>query len=204
MRKQKLSARFEAALVYAARLHARQTRKGKTTPYIAHLLGVASIVLDHGGDEGQAIAALLHDAAEDQGGRPRLAGIRRKFGPRVARMVDGCTDTYENPKPSWLERKKGYLKHLRRARADVRLVSAADKLHNAREILAYARAARGGRRAGLWYRFRGGKEGTLWYYRALAEEFRARGPKRIAAELWRVVAELYRLTKRGSVSRGMG
>ncbi len=183
----RLTKRFERALTYAARVHARQTRKGKPTPYISHLLGVTSIVLDHGGDEDQAIAALLHDAAEDQGGRPRLADIHRKFGARVARIVDGCTDTYEDPKPPWLVRKKSYLKHLRHATADVRLVSAADKLHNAREILADVRSSP---RSTVWHRFRGGRQGTVWYYRALAREFRARGPKTLAAEMSRTIADL--------------
>ena len=167
-------------------MHRHQTRKGKTTPYIAHLLGVTGIVLDYGGDEDQAIAALLHDAAEDQGGRARLADIRRKFGARVARIVDGCTDTYEDPKPPWLERKSEYLKHLRSAPADVRLVSAADKLHNAREILNDIRTSP---QSNVWHRFRGGKQGTVWYYRQLAREFRARGPKNIGTELDRVVGE---------------
>ncbi len=186
----RLTSRFERALTYAARVHSRQTRKGKATPYVAHLLGVAGIVLDHGGDEDQAIAALLHDAAEDQGGRARLRDIRKKFGARVARIVDGCTDTYDDPKPLWLERKRAYLTHLRRERADVRLVSAADKLHNAREILFDVRAAGGARQAEAWFRFRGGRRGTLWYYRMLACEFRARGPKPLGVELARVVAEL--------------
>ncbi|MBI3406222.1 MAG: HD domain-containing protein [Acidobacteria bacterium] len=161
-------------------------RKGKTIPYVSHLLGTAGIVLDHGGDEDQAIAALLHDAPEDQGGRARLADIRKKFGARVARIVDGCTDTFEDPKPPWLERKKAYLNHLRSAPSDVRLVSAADKLHNAREILADIRNSP---RSSVWHRFRGGRQGTIWYYRALAREFRARGPKLLGAELARIVAE---------------
>ena len=108
--KQKLIARFTRAVAYAARLHARQKRKGTERPYLAHLLGVASIVLEHGGDEDAAIAALLHDAVEDQGGRPRLGEIRRKFGARVARIVDGCTDAYTVPKPPWRERKLKYLR----------------------------------------------------------------------------------------------
>ncbi|MGA7854161.1 MAG: HD domain-containing protein [Candidatus Acidiferrales bacterium] len=130
-----LTARFHRALVYAARVHARQFRKGTTRPYIGHLLGVTSIVLTHGGDEDEAIAALLHDAVEDQGGKPRLREIRRKFSGRVARIVAGCTDSDVEPNPPWLERKTEYLRHLRRADSSVRLVSAADKLYNARETL---------------------------------------------------------------------
>src|SRR5580693_9704905 len=110
-----LTARFRGALMYAARVHARQFRKGTTRPYIGHLLGVASIVLAHGGDEDEAIAALLHDAVEDQGGKPRLLDIRQKFGLRVAQIVEGSTDSDTLPKPPWLERKQAYLRHLRSA-----------------------------------------------------------------------------------------
>ncbi len=188
---QKLSVRFTRAVAYAARLHARQKRKGTERPYIAHLLGVASIVLEHGGDEDAAIAARLHDAVEDQGGRPRLSEIRRKFGTHVARIVDGCTDAYTDPKPPWLERKKKYLARLPQASAEVRLVSAADKLHNAREILADYRQVG----EALWNRFHGRKERTLWYYRALAEVFRAEGSSPLVEELDRVVSELERLAR---------
>jgi (p)ppGpp synthase/HD superfamily hydrolase len=183
-----LTARFHRALVYAARVHARQFRKGTSRPYIGHLLGVTSIVLTHGGDEDEAIAALLHDAVEDQGGKPRLREIRRKFGGRVARIVEGCTDSDVEPKPPWLERKTEYLRHLRRADASVRLVSAADKLYNARETLEDLRTHRGA----LWKRFKGGKLGTLWYYREVGNILRRKGPKELAAELERVVRELTR------------
>lgn len=183
-----LSTRFHRALVYAARVHARQFRKGTTRPYIGHLLGVTSIVLTHGGDEDEAIAALLHDAVEDQGGKPRLREIRRKFGARVARIVEGCTDSDVEPKPPWLERKTEYLRHLRRADSSVRLVSAADKLYNARETLEDLRT----HRDALWKRFKGGKLGTLWYYREVGKILRRKGPKELAAELARVVRELPR------------
>ncbi|MGA7917192.1 MAG: HD domain-containing protein [Candidatus Acidiferrales bacterium] len=191
-----LTARFHRALVYAARLHARQFRKGTSRPYIGHLLGVTSIVLTHGGDEDEAIAALLHDAVEDQGGKPRLREIRRKFGARVARIVDGCTDSDVEPKPPWLERKTEYLRHLRHANSSVRLVSAADKLYNARETLEDLRR----HRDALWKRFKGGKQGTLWYYREVAKILRGRGPKALAAELDRVVRELTRAAKSRSKS----
>jgi GTP pyrophosphokinase len=184
-----LTARFRGALVYAARVHARQFRKGTTRPYIGHLLGVTSIVLTHGGDEDEAIAALLHDAVEDQGGKPRLREIRRKFGPRVARIVEGCTDSDVEPKPPWLERKTGYLRYLRHADSSVRLVSAADKVYNARETLEDLRT----HRAALWKRFKGGKQGTLWYYREVGKILRRKGPKELAAELDRVVRELRRV-----------
>ena len=191
-----LTARFHRALVYAARLHARQFRKGTSRPYIGHLLGVTSIVLTHGGDEDEAIAALLHDAVEDQGGKPRLREIRRKFGARVARIVDGCTDSDVEPKPPWLERKTEYLRHLRHANSSVRLVSAADKLYNARETLEDLRR----HRDALWKRFKGGKQGTLWYYREVAKILRGKGPKALAAELDRVVRELTRAAKSRSKS----
>ncbi len=186
-----LTARFHRALVYAARVHARQFRKGTARPYIGHLLGVTSIVLTHGGDEDEAIAALLHDAVEDQGGKPRLREIRRKFGGRVARIVEGCTDSDVEPKPPWLERKTEYLRHLRRADSSVRLVSAADKLYNARETLEDLRT----HRATLWKRFKGGKQGTLWYYREVGKILRRKGPKELAAELERVVRELTRAAR---------
>src|SRR5271155_5187018 len=133
--KRPLGKRFDRALLYATAAHGAQFRKGTSRPYIAHLLGIASIVLTHGGDEDEAIAALLHDAVEDQGGKPRLREIRKKFGPRVARIVDGCTDADTIPKPPWLERKKSYIRHIRSADSSTCLVSAADKLYNAREIL---------------------------------------------------------------------
>jgi (p)ppGpp synthase/HD superfamily hydrolase len=184
-----LGARFRRALVYAARIHANQFRKGTTSPYTAHLLGVASIVLTHGGDEDEAIAALLHDAVEDQGGKPRLRDIGMKFGVRVARIVAGCTDADTEPKPPWLERKKKFLQHLRHADASVRLVSAADKFYNAEETLAGLRRHQGA----VWSRFKGGKQGTLWYYSEVAKILRRRGPKELVAELGRVVEELRRM-----------
>lgn len=186
----RLGAQFAQGVAYAARLHAGQTRKKTRRPYIAHLLGVTAIVLEYGGDEEQAVAALLHDAVEDQGGLPRLREIRRKFGARVAHIVDGCTDAYTIPKPPWRERKEKYLRRLRRALADVRLVSAADKLHNVREILAdYRREGEA-----VWSRFSGGRDGTLWYYRALVRAFRAAGRSPLVEELARVVKDLESLT----------
>jgi (p)ppGpp synthase/HD superfamily hydrolase len=186
-----LGKRFHRALVYAARIHATQFRKGTTRPYVAHVLGVASLVLTHGGDEDEAIAALLHDAVEDQGGKRRLRDIRRKFGARVARIVEGCTDADTEPKPPWLERKKNYLRHLRRADSSVRLVSAADKLYNAGEILSDFRK----HRHSVWARFKGGKKGTLWYYDQVAKILRIKGPRDLVNELNRVVAELKRISQ---------
>ena len=181
-----LGARFEAALVYAAQLHRRQARKGSRTPYIAHLLAVAALVLEGGGDEDQAIAALLHDAVEDQGGYETLEAIRERFGERVAGIVAGCSDAFVTPKPPWRARKEAYLAHLREAPPEVRRVSLADKLHNARCLL------RDYRREGeaTWARFNGKREGTLWYYRALVEAFQATGDDEQTRELARVVGTL--------------
>ena len=181
-----LTERFEEALGYAAHLHALQKRKGTSIPYVAHLLSVTSLVLENGGDEDQAIAALLHDAVEDQGGLPTLREIRRLFGERVARIVDGCTDAYVRPKPPWRKRKEDYLAHLRHAEADVRLVSLADKLHNARSILRDLR--RDGPQS--LARFNGGRSGTLWYYRSLVTIFQELDDSLMVAELAEVVAEI--------------
>jgi GTP pyrophosphokinase len=176
--------KFERALPYAARLHGDQVRKGTSTPYITHLLAVASIVGENGGTEDEVVAALLHDAPEDQGGEARLREIRAQFGDRVAEIVDGCTDTYETPKPPWRGRKERYLAHLEHASGSVRLVSSADKLHNARTVLSDYRLLG----EDLWTRFNGGKEGTLWYYRAIVDTLQGDGP--IVGELDRVVTEL--------------
>ena len=178
--------RFADALVYAQRLHAAQTRKGTEIPYISHLLAVTALVIEHGGDEDQAIAALLHDAAEEQGGWPVLAAIRERFGERVAAAVEGLSDTFEDPKPPWRPRKERYLAHLRVAGPDEVLVSLADKLHNARSIqrdlLLHGPET--------WSRFRGGREGTLWYYRSLVENFQQISASPMVAELAEVVAKI--------------
>jgi (p)ppGpp synthase/HD superfamily hydrolase len=189
-----LSPKFIRALGYAARLHANQIRKRTERPYIGHLLGVASIVIEYGGDEEMAIAALLHDAVEDQGGLPRLREIGRKFGRRVAEIVDGCTDAYSEPKPPWLERKRAYIARVTKESDEVRLVSAADKLSNARETLHDLRV----HGEGIFERFAGKKEGTQWYYRALITAFRAAGNNPLVDELDRVVSELEAMTSRAS------
>ncbi|MGB8471138.1 MAG: HD domain-containing protein [Candidatus Sulfotelmatobacter sp.] len=182
----KLGPRFLRAFNFAAEKHAGQTRKASRTPYIAHLMGVASLVLEFGGDEDMAIAALLHDVVEDCGGAPMLKEIRRKFGSRVAKIVDGCTDSDTDPKPPWRERKETYIRHLKSADAETRLVSAADKLNNVRSILSDYREVE----ESIWDRFSGGREGTLWYYRALLEEFLRGQPSRLARELELAVREL--------------
>lgn len=184
--------KFEEALPYAARLHRDQTRKGTETPYVTHLLAVAAIVGEAGGTEDETIAALLHDAPEDRGGRERLEDIRERFGDVVARIVDGCTDTYENPKPAWRPRKEAYVAHVAQAPLSVQLVSAADKLHNARSILADLRALGDE----LWDRFTGGKDGTLWYYRALVEAYAKNGANPVVEDLDRVVREIEALAGR--------
>jgi (p)ppGpp synthase/HD superfamily hydrolase len=154
---------FENALAYAARLHAEQTRKGSDTPYISHLLAVTAIALDHGATENEAIAALLHDAVEDQGGQETLEEICRQFGNQVAEIVAACSDTDELPKPPWRERKEAFVERLRTEPYSVRLVVAADKLHNVNDVLRNYRILGDD----LWRHFKGGRDGTLWYYQAV-------------------------------------
>jgi GTP pyrophosphokinase len=183
----KLSERFTDALVFATELHANQTRKGGGVPYIAHLIGVASIALEHGANEDEAIAALLHDAIEDQGGAATREEIRRRFGDTVTEIVDGCTDTdTTTPKPPWRQRKEAYIARLPNESTSVHLVSAADKLYNSRSILTDYRLIGDA----VWERFHGGKTGTLWYYRAMVEAFRAIESTPLVDELERVVNEL--------------
>jgi (p)ppGpp synthase/HD superfamily hydrolase len=191
-KKSPLGKRFVEAFGYAAALHSTQKRKGSDIPYIAHLMAVCSLVLDLGGDEDQAIAALLHDAVEDQGGQPTLREIRRRFGERVARLVEDCTDADTDPKPPWRPRKEKYLRHLQSAPPEVLPIVLADKIHNARAIL------RDYRQLGdaVWKRFKGGKEGTLWYYRALAATLEKMDAGWAAQELSRIVSELDKAAKR--------
>ncbi|MGA7685144.1 MAG: HD domain-containing protein [Terriglobales bacterium] len=187
----KLGPKLKRAFAYAAKMHAGQARKGTTVPYLSHLMAVTSLVLEAGGDEAMAIAALLHDVVEDCGGMPRLREIRKMFGKRVADIVEGCTDSFGEPKPDWIERKRGYLEEVTHADDETRLVSASDKLHNVRTILADYRKDGDA----IWARFNGKKEGTLWYYRALSDEY-ARTPNRITRELELAVRELERLCGR--------
>src|ERR1700745_774085 len=169
----KLSDKFEEALIYATRAHCNQTRKKTSIPYIAHILGVTAIALEYGGNETEAIGALLHDTVEDCGGAERLRDIREKFGDDVAGILDGWPDTYETPKPPVLERKRAYIEHLKDSDSSTRLVSASDKLHNTRAILAELR------RHGLdvFERFGGKKDGTGWYYRNLVTAVREHGER---------------------------
>jgi (p)ppGpp synthase/HD superfamily hydrolase len=196
LRPPSLGPRLQRAFRYAAEKHAGQTRKQTAVPYLSHLMAVASLVLEAGGDEDMAIAALLHDVVEDCGGMPRLREIRKKFGSRVAKIVDGCTDTFVEPKPEWVERKKSYLSRLKDADAETRLVSACDKLHNVRTILADYRQ----HGEAIWARFSGKKEGTLWYYRALSDEYQRRNPNHITRELKIAIADLEMAVARESGS----
>jgi (p)ppGpp synthase/HD superfamily hydrolase len=170
------------AISYAAAAHAGQVRKGSSIPYLSHLLAVTAIVLEHGGDEDTAIAALLHDVVEDAGGQPRLEDVRARFGDSVAAVVAGCTDADTVPKPPWRGRKEAYIARLSKEPPAVQLVSAADKLHNARSLLSdhYEIGA------ALWDRFSGGRDGTLWYYRTLVDSY-SMAPPALVRELDRVV-----------------
>jgi (p)ppGpp synthase/HD superfamily hydrolase len=181
-----LSERFTQALIYAHELHATQKRKASDVPYITHLLGVTSIALEYGANEDEAIAALLHDAIEDQGGATTKAEILRRFGENVTAIVEGCSEPYTKPKPPWRERKQIYIAHIPTASPSVLLVSASDKLHNARSILKDYRIIGDA----VWDRFTAGKEGTLWYYRALVEAFTKTAVTPLIEELARVVTEI--------------
>lgn len=178
--------RLPAALAYAAELHATQRRKGSEIPYVSHLLAVTSLVLEHGGDEDEAIAAALHDAVEDQGGAATRAEILRRFGERVTRIVDALTDTDQTPKPPWQARKQAYLDGLETVDRSALLVCAADKLHNLRSIVTDYRALG----EALWPRFSGGREGAVWYFRSVTGllERRLGGP--LVQELVDALGEL--------------
>jgi (p)ppGpp synthase/HD superfamily hydrolase len=191
----KLTGQFSKALVYAELKHHNQVRKGGDIPYIGHLLTVAGLVINDGGSEAQAVAALLHDAVEDAGGPPTLEEIRKNFGDEVARIVDECSDTDVMPKPPWRERKQTYINHLADVGEDTILVSVADKLDNARSMLRdYHEHG-----AELWERFTvKDPRDHLWYYGELLKAYRARGcTSWMVDELDRVVKELTRLVEGG-------
>lgn len=186
-----LTDRFDRAMLYATHVHGGQVRKGTSTPYVAHLLAVAATVLEYDGSEDMAIAALLHDAVEDQGGEPRLSDIRNRFGDRVADIVRSCSDSVVNTcagqqKDDTRIRKMRYIEHLETADQETLLVSLSDKIHNARSIL------RDLRKVGpaVWARFNSPKEDTLWYYRELANAFQRRLPGQLADELLEIVIVL--------------
>jgi GTP pyrophosphokinase len=182
------SPRLIDALGVAARLHEAQLRKGSGVPYLAHLLGTCAIALEYGADEDEAIAALLHDAIEDVEPVEDVRAAVSAFGERVLHIVEGCTDTDEHPKPPWQARKEAYIAHLADADASVLLVSAADKLHNVRSVIADLRH----HGAATWDRFTGGREGSLWYYRALVAAFQANPQHQasLVGELDRAVTEM--------------
>jgi len=184
-----LSDRFQAAFDMAFELHQNQERKGSREPYVTHLMSVSALVLENGGSENQAIAALLHDAVEDQGGIPTLERIKAEFGEEVAEIVNGCTDAYILPKPPWKERKTNYLERLKTESDTILLVSLSDKVHNARSIL------RDFQKEGdaIWERFKGGKAGTLWYYQSLANILDKSPYSFLKQELRQIVEELITL-----------
>jgi len=184
-----LTNRFQAALDLSFELHQDQKRKGSGEPYFTHLMSVSALVLENGGTENQAIAALLHDAVEDQGGLPTLERIRGEFGEEVAEIVDGCTDAYTQPKLPWKERKHKYLEKLKTAPDTILLVSLSDKVHNARSIL------RDFQKEGdvIWERFKGGKSGTLRYYQSLANIFDESSFSFLKQELRQIVEEIITL-----------
>jgi len=178
--------RLSLALTYAVEAHGNQRRKGTDVPYVSHLLGVCSLVLEAGGSPDEAIAALLHDAIED-------AGVTReeicdRFGESVAEIVSGCSDTDAVPKPPWRERKVAYIERLAMEGEGVWLVSLADKVHNARATLADYRALGDE----LWGRFNAGRDDQLWYYQQLAEQFKRLRPGPLADELSNLASELER------------
>ena len=185
-----LTDRFHDALKYASALHDTQVRKGSKIPYVAHLLAVTSIVLEAGGTEDEAIAAVLHDGPEDRGGLETLAYIRTKFGDVVGDIVEACSDTFEKPKPEWLERKNRYRAHLAKADRSALLVSAADKLHNGRSTLRDLRDEG----PSVWSRFSATRDQTLDNYRKLIEVYMtaASDPRRraVVAELDEIVARM--------------
>src|ERR1051326_7769919 len=188
-----LTDRFDRALRYATHVHGGQVRKGTSIPYIAHLLAVAATVLEYDGSEDMAIAALLHDAVEDQGGEPRLSDIRNRFGDRVADIVRSCSDTVVNSssgqkKEDWRTRKTLYIHHLSLVDHDTLLVSLSDKVHNARSILRDLRKPEIG--ASIWDRFDKSKKDTLWYYREVANAFMRYLPGQLANELSEIVDAL--------------
>jgi (p)ppGpp synthase/HD superfamily hydrolase len=180
------SDRFDDALAFASRLHRSQLRKGTTIPYAAHLLAVCGLVIEHGGTEDQAIAALLHDAVEDQGGHKTLNEIRARYGDVVAEIVTDCTDAWIDPKPPWRERKEAYLAALRTKPKRSLLVSLADKVHNADAVVRDYQLSG----EALWGRFNGGRDGTIWNYQSLSAIFSETLPCALSDRLSLLVRQL--------------
>ena len=183
-----LTQRFDEAVRYAHEVHGTQTKKGTSIPYLAHLMGVTSIVLDDGGDEDEAIGALLHDAAEDHGGRQRLEDIGARFGDPVAKIVEDCTDSFATPPEPWAERKMKYAQHARLLPPPSLRVSVADKVHNTYSILRDLRTS--GEQ--VWERYEAGPDDVLAYYQTLVRAYREAGGGRLVDELERIVRGIER------------
>ena len=184
-----LSPKFALALQFANEIHGTQQRKGMGAPYVSHLMAVSASVLEHGGDETEAIAALLHDAAEDCGGRPMLETVRVMFGDTVAEIVEACTDTMQEPKPEWRPRKEAYVAHLASASPSIKLVAGCDKLHN---LTTTVRDLRAGQPADYWSRFTVGAESQAWYY---GECGKALSGSPVGAEFARTYSEFMAILK---------
>jgi (p)ppGpp synthase/HD superfamily hydrolase len=186
----KLSRTFADALGFAFDVHRMQTKKGTQVPYISHLLEVAGLVLSYGGDEDEGIAALLHDAVEDHSDKVSFETIGKRFGTRVAAIVESCSDTSVFPKPPWRGRKEKYIAHLRDAGEEVLIVAAADKLANIRAVMKDYR----GEGEEVWSRFNAGKSDQLWYYRTVTQTIRDKATgtrvEPLAEELGRALQEL--------------
>lgn len=190
-----LTDRFDRALLYAMHVHGGQVRKETSIPYVAHLLAVSATVLEYGGSEDMAIAGLLHDAVEDQGGLPRLSDIRNRFGNRVADIVHACSDSFttRQEKEGWHIRKKRYIDHLRVVDQETLMVSLSDKVHNARSILRDLRKPEVGE--SIWNRFKKDKKNTLWYYDELAKVFCDRLPSQQLASELKEIVDVLRIDK---------
>lgn len=181
-----LTDRFLKAFEFAFRLHKNQLRKGSNIPYLSHLMAVAALVSEDGGDEEEVIAAILHDTVEDHGGYKTLFEIRETFGERVANIVEACSDSFTLPKPPWEKRKRDYILHLKNASPGARRVSLADKIHNARSILRDLDCIG----EAVWERFNGGKRGTVWYYQSLSQIFTLEQDGYMAIEFKRLVSQI--------------
>ncbi|MFN2143896.1 MAG: HD domain-containing protein [Anaerolineales bacterium] len=181
-----LTEKFEQALLFAIHIHAGQTRKGSQTPYFAHILGVASLVLEDGGTETEAIAALLHDAAEDGAGQDTLDEIQAQFGAEITEIVLDCSDTLEKPKPPWKERKQAHIEHLKTSRPESVHVKLADKVHNANNLLRSLHE----HGPAIWDDFKGGRDGTLWYFKGMYEVFSLTRSGYLMDEFARLIAEI--------------
>jgi (p)ppGpp synthase/HD superfamily hydrolase len=181
-----LTQRFHDALIFIAKKHGDQVTNNTVYPYISHLMGVTSLVMEYGGDEDEAIAALLHGFNETQDGPEALQEIEAQFGKNVAEIVRGCNDADNTADLAWRPRKEAYLKHLQTASPSIRLVAAADKLYNARNLVANYRA----HGTAIYEKCCGGRDGLLWYYKSLVRAFRSGKKEQIVEEFARVVADL--------------